>query len=207
MSLHFLGAETLAVWDVADYDKVVHSFKQIREAITRNDLQRQLTLLEEFDSRLDRVYNDQTANGYEPLEVAKTKNRVVNDGLVRIAELVTGTVGLNSGFQTSTGYFSHFACGSGTNPVSASDYQLQAEIARVGISDSGYMTAAGQIMRFGGFFAPSTVSCTVNEAAVFDDPNSGIMLFRTVFPSGQGLTHTVNVDFFSCAHAVYAYSV
>jgi hypothetical protein len=167
------------------------------------------TKIDTFHGKLERVYNDQTVEKeFEPLVIGVSRNKVTNDGLVRIAELVTGTVGLNSGFGNSSGYFTHFACGSGTNPVSASDYQLQAEVSRVGLADSGFQTAAGSIMRFGGFYPPSTPGpVTINEGAVFDDPNSGIMLFRTVFPQGQGVSHNPNQDFFTLSHSIYQYSV
>jgi len=195
--VELLGVGFCALWDMSSLDYVQDIFRRIRQ--TKRDT---------FTDRMARFWADQTVeHEFEPLEIGISKNKVVNDGLVRVAELVTGTVGLNSGFQQSTGFFSYNAVGSGTNPVSASDYQLQAEVARVGLADSGFQTAAGQIMRFGGFYAPSTVSCTVNESGVFDDPNSGVMLYRTVFPLGQGITHTVNVDFFSVAHSIYQYSV
>lgn len=189
------GLDICASWDLRSQDFVKKIFERIR-----------LTHVDDFSDRLLRVWNDQTVEKeFEPLQIATAKNKVVNDGLVRIAELVTQTVGLNTGFGTSSGYFTHFACGSGVNAVSASDYQLQNEIARVGLADSGFQTAAGSIMRFGGFFAPSIASATINEAAVFDDPNAGVMLFRTVYPSG--VTHVVNVDFFTLSHTIYQYSV
>jgi hypothetical protein len=140
------------------------------------------------------------------LTVTKSKNKVVNDGLVRIAELVTGSVGLNSS-TSGNGYFTHFAAGSGSNPVSASDYQLQQEVARVGLGSDGFQTAAGSIMRFGGFFAPTIASCTVTESGVFDDPNAGVMLFRTIYSGTAIVNHTVNADFFTLSHSIYQNSV
>lgn len=189
------GIGLCASWDLRSYKYVKKIFERIRR-----------TRVDTFHDALLRVYNDQTVEKeFEPVAVDMSTNKVVNDGLVRIAELVTGTVGLNSGFGSSSGYFTHFACGSGSNAVSASDYQLQAEIARVGLADSGFQTAAGSIMRFGGFYPPSIASATINEGAVFDDPNAGIMLFRTVYP--QGVTHVVNVDFYTLSHSIYQYSV
>jgi len=194
----FQGIGHCALWDLSTQDYVQDMFRQIRQ-----------TGIDTLTPRLERIWNDQTVDDprFEPYQVARSSNKLTNDGLVRVAELVTNSVGLNTGFTSTSGYFSHFACGSGTNPASASDYQLQAEVARVALADSGFMTAAGSFMRYGGNFSPTTVSATLNENGVFDDPNAGIMLFRSVFPAGQVLTHTVNVDYFTMAHTVYEYSV
>jgi len=203
------GIGYCASWDLDSLSYISKIFTKIRHATVNKNYWEVKLYSDSFSDKLDRLWNDQTVDDteFEPTHVGKSTNKVVNDGLVRIAELVTNSVGLNSGFGAANGYFTHFAAGSGSNPVSASDYQLQSEVARVGLASDGFQTAAGAIMRFGGFFAPSIASCTVNEGAVFDDPNSGVMLFRTVYPTGQGVTHTVNVDFFTLSHALYQYSV
>jgi len=137
-----------------------------------------------------------------------TKNKIVNDGLVRIAELTTNSLGINTGLAVSgSGYFTHFAIGTGTNAVSASDFGLQQEISRVSMATDGFMTAAGSIMRFGGYFSPSVQSAVITEGGVTDDPTAGFFLFRTVYPISQPLVHTVQQDFVSLSHAIYAQSV
>lgn len=203
------GTGYCATWDLDSTSYVLKIFNRIRHATEARNYWDAKIISDSFEDKLARTWNDQTIDDpeFEPIQVGMSRNKVVNDGLVRIAELVTGSVGLNSGFGSSNGFFTYFAAGSGTNAVSASDYQLQAEVTRVGLASSGYQTAAGSIMRFGGFFSPTVASCTVNEAGVFDDPNSGTMLFRTVFPAGQGITHTVNVDFFTISHSIFSYSV
>lgn len=203
------GIGYVASWDLDSLSYISKIFTKIRHATAAKNYWDVKLFSDSFSDKLERLWNDQTVDDaeFEPSHVGRSTNKVVNDGLVRIAELVTGTVGLNSGFGASNGFFTHFAAGSGSNPVSASDYQLQAEVARVGLASDGFQTAAGSIMRFGGFYAPSIASCTVNEGAVLDDPNAGTMLFRTVYPTGQGIAHVVNVDFFTLSHAIYQYSV
>jgi hypothetical protein len=203
------GTGYCASWDLDSLSYIQKIFMKIRHATAAKDFWNVKLYADSFSDKLDRLWNDQTIEDpeFEPFHVGKSSNKCVNDGLVRIAELVTGSVGLNSGFGASNGFFTHFAAGSGSNPTSASDYQLQSEVARVGLASDGFQTAAGSIMRFGGFYAPSIASCTVNEGAVFDDPNQGTMLFRTVYPPGQGITHVVSVDFWTLSHAIYQYSV
>jgi hypothetical protein len=203
------GTGYAAVWDLDSISYVMKIFSRIRRATKDRNYWDAKLLSDSFNDKLIRLWNDQTVDDpeFEPIQVGMSRNKVVNDGLVRIAELVTASVGLNSGFGSSNGFFTHFAVGSGINAVSASDYQLQAEVARVGLASDGFQTAAGAVMRFGGFFGPSVPSCTINEAGVFDDPNSGTMLFRTVFPTGQGVTHTVNVDYVTISHSIFSYSV
>jgi hypothetical protein len=203
------GTGYCASWDLDSLSYIQKIFIKIRHANAAKDFWNVKLYTDSFSDKLDRIWHDQTVDDpdFEPIHVGKSSNKVVNDGLVRIAELVTGSVGLNSGFGASSGFFTHFAAGAGTNAVSASDFQLQAEVARVGLASDGFQTAAGSIMRFGGFFAPSIASCVVNEGAVLDDPTQGVMLFRTVYPSGQGVTHTVSQDFWTLSHSIYQYSV
>jgi hypothetical protein len=202
------GTGYAAVWDLSSMPSIRKYFRLIRQATANRDWHTADMTLESFDKKLERVFNDQTVpdNDFQPLTVVKSKNKVVNDGLVRIAELATGSVGLNSS-TSGSGYFTHFAAGSGSNPVSASDYALQQEVARVGLGSDGFQTAAGSIMRFGGFFAPTIASCTVTEAGVFDDPNAGVMLFRTIYSGNAIVNHTVNADYFTLSHSIYQNSV
>lgn len=152
-------------------------------------------LTDNFNEKLDRVYNDQTTD-IEPLEVDKSRNKIVNDGLVRVAEQITG--------QTNA-LWTHLAVGSGISPVSMSDSFLQSEIERVALGTDGFQSPAGSVVRFGGFFSPSVSSALITESAVLDDPTEGTMLYRTVYSTG--INHVVNNDFFSVAHSIYQISV
>jgi hypothetical protein len=192
------GVGFIALWDADDISYIIKLFSKIRHATRDKDFYTTKFLTEGFNDRLDRVYNDQTINDkeFEPIEVDKSSNRVVNDGLVRIAEMVTGS---------NDAPWTHLAVGNGGNQVSMSDSFLQTEIERVGLTSDGFQSAAGSVMRYGAFFAPSVASTQILEAGVFDDPTEGVMFFRTVYPTG--ITHTVNSDFFSVAHSIYQVSV
>lgn len=208
--LALYGVEHGAIWDARDHVFVQNLYAKIRDAVIRRDRASVISLTEGLDAQLERIYNDQTVadKKFEPLAVTFTKNKIVNDGLVRIAELTTNSLGINTGLAVSgSGYFTHFAIGTGTNAVSASDFGLQQEISRVSMATDGFMTAAGSIMRFGGYFSPSVQSAVITEGGVTDDPTAGFFLFRTVYPISQPLVHTVQQDFVSLSHAIYAQSV
>ena len=185
----YRGIGYLASWDLNDYYYVQALFTKIRDGNRE--------LANELNNRFERIWNDQTVPPhFEPLEVVKGGNKIVNDGLVRIAEMVTGT---------SPPLWTHMAIGTGGNRVSASDSFLQTELSRVALGTDGFQSPAGSVMRYGGFYAPSVASGTIYEAAVFDDPTSGVMFFRTVYPNP--ITHVVNNDFLSVAHSIYQVSV
>lgn len=184
----YKGIGYLASWDLRDYDFIRNLFRTIRAL---NDG----VIATDFNYKLERIWNDQTTD-IEPLEVVKGSNKIVNEGLVRIAEMITGQ---------NPPLWTHMAVGSGPNRVSASDAFLQTELSRVALGTDGFQSPAGSVMRYGGFFAPSVASAQIVEAAVFDDPTSGVMFFRTVYPNP--VTHVVNSDFFSVAHSIYQVSV
>lgn len=184
----YQGIGYLATWDLKDYDYVRNWFRTIRAM--KNG-----ALASDFSIKLERVWNDQTTD-IEPIEVVQGRNRIVNDGLVRVAELITGS---------SSSLWTHLAVGNGISPVSMSDSFLQSEIERVALGTDGFQTPAGSVLRYGGFFSPSVNTSLISEAGVFDDPTEGIMFFRTVYTTP--INHVVNVDFFSVAHSIYQVSV
>lgn len=186
----YKGIGYLATWDLKDYEYVRKLFQTIRN--TRSG-----ELATNFNDRLERVWNDHfIGNWFEPIEVVRGGNRIVNDGLVRVAEMITGQ---------SSALWTHLAVGNGSSPVSMSDSFLQSEIERVALGTDGFQQPAGSVLRYGGFFSPSVNSSLISEAGVFDDPTEGIMMFRTVYASP--INHVVNVDFFSVSHSIYQVSV
>lgn len=205
------GIDYCASWGIEDESYIIKLFSKIRHAARDKDFWNNKLLTDGFNDRLERSWNDhkhiidENNNEFEPLDVVKATNKVVNDGLVRIAELVTGTLGLNNPAGIGSGLWTHLAVGSGQVNVSASDTQLIQEIARVSLSTDGFQSAAGTVMRFGGFFAPTLANCIVLESGVFDDPIGGAMFYRTVYP--VGIQHTMNSDFFTCSHSIYQVSV
>lgn len=203
--LKHIDVGLIAGWNKRDYEHTTTFSKKVNELIKCRDKQA-IKLVESFDNKLERVYNDQTTD-IEPLHVGRVYDRVVNDGMIRIAELVTNTIGLNTTVQSGQGGFVSLASGIGTNPVSASDYQLQSENARIAFGFDAYMLAAGSVMRFGAFFAPSIPSAVISESGVFDDFTAGVMLYRTVYSVTDQWSHIVNRDYYSISHAIYQSSI
>lgn len=160
-----------AVWSKEDFEYAKRAFRKDRYDKTLMLLERKLNDQTAFDDRVDRLC--------EPLQVAKKVDLVVNAGLTRIAELLTGE---------STTSFTHFASGTGTTAEAAGQTALVTELARVSMVTSGDRFATGTSAKFVGFFDSSTSSGTIAEGAVFDNSSGGTMLFRTKYSST--LSHT-----------------
>lgn len=155
-----------------------------------------------FEEKLQRYHNDQTLpREFEPLEQTPPKHDlVVNSGLTRIAQLVTG--------KSST-IFSHFASGTGIATERPADYRLASENYRVAMLSSGFMEAVGIAMKFVGKFPSSLSSATITEGGVFDASaiNAGTLLFRTLYPSSSRFQHIQNRTFYSLMQTINQVSV
>jgi len=203
------GVEYLATWDVSDIENTKKLFKLI-DVLKQMKDRKCISLADAFDKQLDRAYNDQTTDKDfgEPIQVGKSGNKIVNDGMIRIAEFVTNSLGMNTQMPfTGSGIYVTIASGTGTIPVSSSDSELQFENARVQFGAEGFSLAAGTVMRFGGFFSPSIPSATISESGVFDDFTAGIMLYRTVYNPMDQAVHMLDQDYYTISHAVYQQSV
>lgn len=188
-----------ALWDVADERDFDKELLKVRE---RGPLQAMV-----FEAKLDRVRNDQTARfestGHlmDPLEIGENKeDLVVNAGLVRIAQLVTGK---------SSQTFSFFASGTGVAIERPSDTRLSAENYRVSMISSGFVEAVGTVMKFVGKFPSFVTSGFVSEGGVFDfgSTNTGTMLFRTVYPTSARVEHIQNRTFYSLMQSINQVSI
>ncbi len=199
------GIEYIAQWNLSDLDKTKKYFNTVNVLKQNRDTDC-IKLVESFDDKLERLYNDQTTD-IEPFHVGRSTNKVVNDGMVRIAENVTNSLGLNTQLFSGSGFYVAIASGTGTNPVNAADSELQFENARVQFGSEGFSLAAGTVMRFGGFFAPSIPSALISESGVFDDFSAGSMLYRTVYSPIDQATHVLNADYYTLSHAIYQMSV
>jgi hypothetical protein len=204
-NLDFRGVEYLALWDLSDLQDTARIFNLINLYKTLRD-PKCIKLATEFDTKLARVYNDQTTD-IEPLQVGRANNKVVNDGMVRISEFVTNSLGINTQLFTGSNVYVTIASGTGNNPVASSDSELQFENARVQFGLEGFALAAGTIMRFGGFYAPTIPSATISESGVFDDFTAGNMLYRTVYSNVDQASHTLNQDYYTLSHAIYQSSI
>ena len=162
-----------------------------------------------FEQKLMRYYNDQTVHyfyeepthRFEPLDMSEPKHDlVVNSGLVRIAQLVTGR---------STAYFTFFASGTGVATERPSDFRLAAENHRVSMFTSGFVEAVGTAMKFVGKFPSSLPSALITEGGAFDigTPTFGTMLFRTLYPEGSRIEHIAGKTFYSLMQTINQVSV
>lgn len=179
-----------AVWSVKDYDYIQKKYANIRAAkanrkIDDEDDETHIKLICEFERFLVRKLLDQTAyderyNKYvEPIQIEYKEDLVTNQGLARMASLITGE---------STRIYTHYAAGIGNRPENRADTALNLEISRVSLVTTGYATAAGSSIKFSGTFPTGAPTSLVAEGGVFDTAVAGNMLFRTVYSTP--LIHT-----------------
>lgn len=150
---------------------------------------------ETLEHKLGRFFNDQTTD-IEPLEMTEPKlDLVVNAGLVRIAQLVTGKTNAT---------FNSYASGTGTSSERASDVRLSNENWRVSIIASGYMEPVGTTMKFAAKFPVTVPTATITEGGVFDtgSANAGTMLFRTRYPTTSFVQHIQSRTFYSLLQSI-----
>lgn len=187
------------LWDVVDEHDFDKEMTRVRE---RGVLEAMI-----FEQKMERIRNDQTArfesSGHimDPLQIGEDKeDLVVNAGLVRIAQLVTGK---------SNVYFTFFASGTGTAIERPSDIILSAENFRVSMISSGFVEAVGTVMKFTGKFPSFVTSGTISEGGVFDNggSNSGVMLFRTVYPVNGRISHIAGSTFYSLMQSINQVSI
>jgi hypothetical protein len=181
------------LWDKSDEERIDKELALIRDGKLPADT---------FESKLTRYHNDQTLpRESEPLEQTEPKHDlVVNAGLVRIAQLVTGK---------SSAYFNHFASGTGVALERPSDVRLAGENFRVSMVSSGFIEAVGTVMKFTGKFPSFLPNALITEGGVFDfgEPHSGTMLFRTLYPTTSRIDHIQGRTFYSLMQSINQVSV
>jgi hypothetical protein len=154
-----------------------------------------------FEMKLRRVLNDQTARFedgtlFDPVLVPRPKiDMVVNPGLIRIAQLVTGK---------SSQYFTYFASGTGIAEEKISDNRLSAENYRVSMISDGFAEPVGTAMKFAGKFPNVVPTATITEGGVFDfgEFGQGTMLFRTLYPQESRLPHVQYRSFYTLTQTI-----
>lgn len=175
------------------------------------EIQKEFTLIQlgekdpmEYYNKLDRYYDDQTVFNstlkryFEPLDIAKAGNKLVNEGLEVIAQSII------SGKSTN---FDNYAIGEGTASVNVTDTQLSDEIQRLDIlTNGGFVQSRGTTIFYGVFFPKTMISATITETGINNSLDKTIdkMLLRTLFPSDQYITHVKNFDTVSVGHIIYA---
>ena len=193
-------------WDHSDYDMLRKRYDMIKLLDRKRAYGEKRKLIADFEKKLERRRNDQTAfdemaNTYlDPINIVEKIDRVTNSGRTRAAELIAG----ESGYR-----FDHAAVGTSKLPVFDSDYQLGAEYNRINIRDNGYVSAAGAVIKHSGIWSPGLASVTVWEFCAVDLPAFDILQMiwcRVLFPESNPLTHLQNEDFFTITHSAYTSS-
>lgn len=187
-----------ALWDIVDEGDFDRELLKVRSG--------KLSPLS-FDYKFERIRNDQTVrfetSGHlmEPLMIGEDKeDLVVNAGLIRIAQLVTGK---------SAQYFTYFASGTGTAVERPSDVVLSSENYRISMISSGFVEAVGTVMKFVAKFPSFIPTAFVTEGGVFDigSSNSGTMLFRTLYPTTSRVEHIQGRTFYSLMQSINQVSI
>lgn len=120
-------------------------------------------------------------------QIVEVKNLVVSTGLAYIASRMK---------DITNGVMTHMAVGAGTTPAAAADATLESELARVDLTSTTIVTTnvTGDAVQYVATFLPGTGTGAVTEAGTFNDPTTGIMLCRTVFPViNKGAADTLTI--------------
>ena len=184
-----------SLWDISDYTEISTFLRYIQQV---NKLEK-LAALNEFESKLDRYWNDQrgtyfkTGKRFEPHQVEINSNTVVNSGLILLSELMSGEE-----FQVPL----WLASGTGTEQVSEDQEVLSVENARISVMQEGWRTSSGNSVKMGGRFDPNTPSASIAEFGSFDQIVNGNMEWRVVL-DGPPLVHTQGSTFYMSFHTLY----
>ncbi len=177
------------------------------------DYIRKLNLLTRYDSKLaiewhkllERWFNDQTVrdnNGYiiKPIQISRTFDRVVNEGLESIAMCISG-----EGSDT----FTFRAIGDGAVDLATpSDRTLSNEIDRINVNESvegGVVTRDGSTIYSIGNHPKSIVNATITECGMFsaEAPPVGddLMFEHSIFETP--IVHVQNSDAVGSTTIIY----
>jgi hypothetical protein len=195
-------------WDSSDFQHVKKAYDMIKTLDKLREYSEKRATIQRFEKLLQRAANDQTAyfddapaKRVEPIEFIEKKDRILNAGRTRAAELIAGEAGNR---------FDYAAIGLSQIPVSDSDIQLYGEVNRINLRLSGYASASGAIIKHSALWTPGLPSNTYWEFGAVDYPIVNILQMlwcRVVFPPNKGLVHVQNVDFFTVTHSTYTTSV
>lgn len=155
-----------------------------------------------FFKQFDKVYDDHRLANFEPIKVLKAGNKLLNEGLIALAEMQMGR---------RTKIFSVYGIGEGTTPVNIRQFGLVNQVGpRLDIrQNGGTITNRQSTCYYSVFFPKTTDTCTISETAIFDKllPQDDRVLLRTLFPNGDYLEHRKDRDTIFVAHIIYSGSV
>jgi len=190
----YLDASYLYSFDLNDFDYV-----------------RKLNLLTRYDGRLavewhkllERWFNDQTVrnnNGViiKPLQISRTFDRVVNEGLEAIAVCISGGGDMSFPFR---------AIGDGAVVEALpSDTQLSNQVNRINVNDSvegGSVSRDGSTIYSIGNHPKSVPSATITECGMFSEelPENDEMFEHSIFDTP--VVHVSNADSVGTTTVIY----
>ena len=185
-----------AIFDPKDAELV----QKYMDFIRRNEY-----LVENLYDKLDRYHNDQTVTLYdkpfEPIDFFKGGNKLVNEGLIALAEFQVGK---------RTRQFTYYVIGDDNTSVSPTDDHLYGECARAHIPASGGTFVQRQsTIYYSLFFSKTIPDCKVAETGIVDTSSQSTdrMLLRTVLPDADVMNHKKNFDSIFVGHVIYSGSV
>ena len=201
-SLDFIDVTAGVTWSATDYTYIRKIYDLINYYKKKRMHIEKYLLINSFEQKLDRFWNDQTVIDLpEPIAQTMKFDRVLNTGRTLAAALITGERGDR---------FDYLALGTAQTPVSDADYKLYNEVLRVNvIQNGGFISAAGAIIKHSGLISPGETSMLIYEIGFVNmevfDPEQ-MLWNRSVFPTGKAVDHNQNEDFFSITHSVYTSS-
>jgi len=120
-------------------------------------------------------------------QLVEVNNLVVDTGLAYIAGRMK---------DATSGVMTHMAVGAGTTAAAATDTTLESELARVTLTSTSNVTTnvTDDAVQYVATFLPGTGTGAVTEAGTLNDPTTGTMLCRTVFPViNKGASDTLTI--------------
>lgn len=204
------GIERVALWDYKKDSIPVHNYlrelrqlgDEIKHCRTRYpEVYRHLKLIkhrlmEDFENKLDRIWNDQRTgtffkkgDHFEPHELVKVHNLVMWDGLTGYTELAAGE---------TTDYFIFMGAGIGITKPTFNDPGLEVEIVRVDVRIDGDLNSDGIVLKSTAAFPPGVPDNNFTEFAGFDKETSGRMEYRVVI--NPAMHQIPEVTFMQASH-------
>lgn len=204
------GIERAVLWDYRN-DSIpvwnyIRELQQFRREIlyTRKrypEIHRHLKLIkhrlmENFEQKIDRIWNDQKTgtffkkgDKFEPHEVVKVNNLLMWDGLTGYTEFASGE---------SSDYFIYMGGGVGTTEPTFDNMILEDERVRVNILREGDLNSDGIIIKSTAAFPPGVPEDDYTEFAGFDQEENGRMEYRVVID--PPLHQIQDVTFMQASH-------
>ena len=187
------------LWNEADarhlrmYAKRINDInKQIRRIGRKGNDRIKQELIDWRDSLIESNNNSIIKGGKlgDPIQRVKTGDLMTIRGISILASIMGGS---------SEQVFEWNAIGTSNQPESAADKALVAEIDRVWMPVSGFVSPSSNSVTYEGIYSPSLPSATIYENGVFSDldPVNSVMLLRTVFDSPLNHTQNVTIPVFS----------